>query len=353
MLRAKLRARAAELLSEHGVSGLSLRTLASEVGTSTTAVYALFGGKPGLIKTLVDDAFRRLRRTLDDVPADPDPAARLVALGEAYRTDALCDPHLYDAMFGGEHLDAESRELQEEAFEPLVSAVEAAVGAKVLRHDADPGTVALGLWSALHGLVSIQLHAHTPREVEDPATAARAVLRAAVDGWRPLPHPRVPHPRRASRTPRPASRTRQPAARHRDPASPTPQRASPTTTRESDTTARESDTTARKSDTTPRRARPASESGRATASPPPSTRESDLAAHESDRTAHESHMDGRPAESYRPPASPHPDTRVRLTTHESEPTVRDPSRQHASPPLPTRETGWRVSRTRRGTGRIR
>jgi AcrR family transcriptional regulator len=184
VLRTKLRERAAELLSEHGVTGLSLRTLAADVGTSTTAVYALFGGKPGLVKSLVDDAFRRLRRTLDDVPEGPDPAERLVALGEAYRADALHDPHLYDAMFDGERLDAESRELQEEAFEPLVAAVEAAVEARVLRHDAVPGTVALGLWSALHGLVSIQLHAHTPREVDDPATAARTVLRAAVDGWR-------------------------------------------------------------------------------------------------------------------------------------------------------------------------
>ena len=59
VLRDRLRARAAELLSAHGVTGLSLRTLAADVGTSTTAVYALFGGKPGLVKSLVDDAFRR------------------------------------------------------------------------------------------------------------------------------------------------------------------------------------------------------------------------------------------------------------------------------------------------------
>jgi AcrR family transcriptional regulator len=184
VLRAKLRERAAELLGEHGVAGLSLRTLAADVGTSTTAVYALFGGKPGLIKTLVDDAFRHLRRILDDVPESGDPAERLVALGEAYRANALQDPHLYDAMFDGATLDAESRRLQEEAFAPIVAAVEAAVEAKVLRPDAEPATIALALWSALHGLVSIQLHAHTPPEVEDPATAAPEVLRATVDGWR-------------------------------------------------------------------------------------------------------------------------------------------------------------------------
>ncbi|MCF7553240.1 TetR/AcrR family transcriptional regulator [Pseudonocardia sp. WMMC193] len=184
VLRAKLRTRAGELLSEHGVAGLSLRTLAADVGTSTTAVYALFGGKPGLVKTVVDDAFRRLRHTLADVPESADPVERLVAIAEAYRADALHDPHLYDAMFDRDRLDEESRALQEEALEPLVSAVAAARDAKALRDDADAGTVALGLWSALHGLVSIQLHAHTPTDIDDPADGSPEVLRAVVDGWR-------------------------------------------------------------------------------------------------------------------------------------------------------------------------
>jgi AcrR family transcriptional regulator len=185
VLRAELRARAAELLSESGVTGLSLRTLAADVGTSTTAVYALFGGKPGLVKTLVDDAFRRLRQTLTAVPPAADPAEQLLALGEAYRADALHDPHLYDAMFDRDQLDAESRALQDAALRPLVEAVERAVDAKVLRHDAHPPTVALGLWSALHGLVSIQLHAYTPAAVDDPREGFTTVLRAVVDGWRP------------------------------------------------------------------------------------------------------------------------------------------------------------------------
>ncbi|GAA1876827.1 TetR/AcrR family transcriptional regulator [Pseudonocardia ailaonensis] len=183
-LRERLRERAGELLTAHGVEGLSLRTLASDVGTSTTAVYALFGGKPGLVKSLVDDAFRQLGRTLAGVPAQRDPAEQLVALGEAYRSGALADPHLYDAMFDGSALDAGSRALQEEAFAPLVAAVERARDERVLRADAEPATVVLGLWAVLHGLVSIQLHAHTPRGADDPTDGFAPCLRAAVDGWR-------------------------------------------------------------------------------------------------------------------------------------------------------------------------
>ena len=46
-LRARLLECAGATLSTRGLAALSLRTLAADVGTSTTAVYALFGGKPG------------------------------------------------------------------------------------------------------------------------------------------------------------------------------------------------------------------------------------------------------------------------------------------------------------------
>ena len=52
VLRGRLLERARTLLSSQGPAALSLRTLAADVGTSTTAVYALFGGKPGLLEAL-------------------------------------------------------------------------------------------------------------------------------------------------------------------------------------------------------------------------------------------------------------------------------------------------------------
>jgi AcrR family transcriptional regulator len=183
-LRARLRDRAGQLLSSDGVAGLSLRKLASDVGTSTTAVYSLFGGKPGLVKTLVDEAFRRLGARLAAVPDSGDPATGLVALGLAYRDAALDDPHLYDAMFGSAELDDESRGLRDAAFEPLVKAVERAMRADVLRGDANAATVALGLWAALHGLVSLQLRDAVPAGGGDPGEGFAAMVRAAVDGWR-------------------------------------------------------------------------------------------------------------------------------------------------------------------------
>ena len=59
-LRLRLLECAGATLSTRGLAALSLRTLAADVGTSTTAVYALFGGKPGLLAALHAEAFARL-----------------------------------------------------------------------------------------------------------------------------------------------------------------------------------------------------------------------------------------------------------------------------------------------------
>ena len=59
-LRGRLLERARAVLSADGPAALSLRTLARDCETSTTAVYSLFGGKPGLLTALFDDAFRSL-----------------------------------------------------------------------------------------------------------------------------------------------------------------------------------------------------------------------------------------------------------------------------------------------------
>jgi AcrR family transcriptional regulator len=183
-LRSRLLVRAAELLVRNGVSGVSLRALAADVGTSTTAVYALFGGKPGLLETLLADAFRRLGSALAAVPASSDPVADLLAVCRAYRDAALDAPHVYHAMFDPAAAPADP-EATGTAFAPLRAAAERAIDAKGLRYDADPATVTLSLWATLHGLVMLRLRGAVPPGVHDPAAGFDATLNTVVDGWRP------------------------------------------------------------------------------------------------------------------------------------------------------------------------
>ena len=187
-LRLRLLECAGEVLSTGGLAALSLRTLAAAVGTSTTAVYALFGGKPGLLEALHTEAFSRLGEHLHAVPLGADPVADLVALGRAYRDAALSDPHLYEVMFGGT-LSAGEQWWAAAApiFRPVVDLVERAVATGALRPGTEPATVSLALWATVHGLVSLRLRGLHPTDVPAPDEVFDQALRAAVAGWLPTP----------------------------------------------------------------------------------------------------------------------------------------------------------------------
>ena len=187
-LRLRLLECAGETLSRGGLSALSLRTLAAAVGTSTTAVYALFGGKPGLLEALHAEAFARLGARLSAVPVGADAVDDLIALGHAYRDAALADPHFYDAMFGGTLRPGETWWAAAEAtFRPVVAVVERAVATGALRTGTDPVTVSFTLWATVHGLVSLHLRGLHPADAPPPDEVFDLALRAAVTGWRPIP----------------------------------------------------------------------------------------------------------------------------------------------------------------------
>src|SRR5690625_2171098 len=98
-LRRSLLDACSEVISRHGPDGVSLRDLARRVGTSTAAVYALFGGREELLAAVTAEGFARFAEHLARVRPTTDPAGDLLALGLAYRDSALDDPHFYRVMF--------------------------------------------------------------------------------------------------------------------------------------------------------------------------------------------------------------------------------------------------------------
>jgi AcrR family transcriptional regulator len=193
-LRVRLLRRAGEIVSTAGLDALSLRALARDCATSTTAVYALFGGKDGLVTALFDEAFERLRGRLAAIRPGADALDDLVRTGVAYRDSALADPHLFALMFGGSTVlsaAAQARTVAGTALGPLREAVDRAVEQKVLRADTDPATASVTLWTTVHGWAVLQL-----RGVLPPGTADRfeSALRSVLDGWRAAPAGRVPQP---------------------------------------------------------------------------------------------------------------------------------------------------------------
>jgi AcrR family transcriptional regulator len=98
--RARLMEVALRMLEESGPEALQARRLTAEVGTSTQAVYTLFGGMPGLFETLVVDGFAALTRQVEGVPLTDDPVADFFTQGWAYSDWAMTHPQQYRLMFG-------------------------------------------------------------------------------------------------------------------------------------------------------------------------------------------------------------------------------------------------------------
>jgi AcrR family transcriptional regulator len=171
----------------NGVRALGLRRLAAAAGTSTTAVYSLFGNKAGLLDGLYHEAARRFGARLATVESTADPAGDVVRLGIAYRDYALTDPHLYSIMFEHrvEELDLADQPSEEAAhtIRPLVDAVRRGQDAGQFTADASPERIALSCWAIAHGLVSLELTGNVPPGL-DIADSYEDALRAIITGWR-------------------------------------------------------------------------------------------------------------------------------------------------------------------------
>lgn len=185
-LRVRLLDRAGELLSSEGPSALSLRRLAADVNTSTTAVYSLFGGKPALLDALYDEGFRRFGERLATVPETDDPVEDLINIALTYRESALQDRQFYVVMFSKVVPDftptTETYIAASGTFVPVVKTVQRAIDAGAFVDEA-PEVIGLALWSISHGLVSLEIYGILPPGLEIAPVFERAV-RASADGWR-------------------------------------------------------------------------------------------------------------------------------------------------------------------------
>ena len=99
--RAALRAAAERLVSEGGPAAFSVRAVADAAGTTTRAVYSLFGSKEGLlIDALAQGAFDFLADGTDELVESDDPVADLVAVGvHVFRALVVEHPALYRVAF--------------------------------------------------------------------------------------------------------------------------------------------------------------------------------------------------------------------------------------------------------------
>ncbi len=120
-----------------GLQGLSVRRLADDVGTTTRAVYTLFGSKDGLLVALGTRAFTMLGAAIAELPATADPAADLVEAGVVvFRRFAIGHPSLFrigvQQTLGPPELACDFAQAAAQAFAGLETRVTRVKGAGLL-----------------------------------------------------------------------------------------------------------------------------------------------------------------------------------------------------------------------------
>lgn len=148
VLRRGILDEATERMRTAGPEGLSLRSLAASQGTSTTAVYTMFGGKNGLLSAVAAEADADLAAAQRGVLGGRGPLDDLRALARAYRHWALANPGLYDLVI-------HERRTPHDA---LLEVVDALVDEGIFRHS-PVVEVASSVWASLHGVIALEIAA--------------------------------------------------------------------------------------------------------------------------------------------------------------------------------------------------
>jgi AcrR family transcriptional regulator len=151
-----------EILAKDGVSGLSLRKVASKAGVSHTAPYSHFADKQALIAAISTEGFRQLYERVEAVAEEykTRPSRQLVEVAWSYVQFAMDDRDRFKVMFSGVlEKEKEYPEFVAESqknFQLVKMIVEANQAAGVLR-SGPSDLMALSAWGIIHGFIMLLL----------------------------------------------------------------------------------------------------------------------------------------------------------------------------------------------------
>jgi AcrR family transcriptional regulator len=169
-------------IARDGAGAISLRALAHDAGTTTRAVYSLFGSKDALLGALGIRAFDLLGDEIRALPATERPADDLVEAALVFRRFAVEHPALFAIAFhrADPAVSPRFRPAASEALAVLHKRFEPLADAGLLGGRSVP-EAALQFHSLCEGLASVELRG-IPL-APDPDTFWRSAVQALIAGF--------------------------------------------------------------------------------------------------------------------------------------------------------------------------
>ncbi|HEY8003198.1 MAG TPA: TetR/AcrR family transcriptional regulator [Phenylobacterium sp.] len=163
--RERLCEAAERLFAERGPDAVTMRQLAAELGVSPMTPYRYFEDKEDILAAVRANGFNRFAEALETARSGTVGArARGAAVGEAYVTFALENPHAYKLMFdfNQPHVEKypELVAAGRRAQKTMTGYVEDALAEGLMEGDAEQ--IGLMFWAAIHGAVILELAGMLP-----------------------------------------------------------------------------------------------------------------------------------------------------------------------------------------------
>lgn len=170
-----------EILAREGVSGLSLRKVAKQVGVSHAAPYSHFADKQALIAAISTEGFKQLFKQIESVFAayKDEPENLLIETAWTYLQFAQNEPDRFKLMFSSvlekEKAYPDFVEISQNNFRQLVEIVEVCQQAEIVKKGASD-LIALSLWGTVHGFVSLLLEDQISHTVLEKASLKEILI---------------------------------------------------------------------------------------------------------------------------------------------------------------------------------
>lgn len=152
--------KASEIISNQGVTGLSMRGLAKALDCSTMVLYSNFENKEDLLAAVFLEGSNRLSDRFKEVIQGDNPLEDLRLIGITCRQNAMENPHYYEMMNGvtaglfkpGEAAEQKVRECRE-----MQASLIRACQNEGIFQTVDPETILDTLWTVTHGFINLEL----------------------------------------------------------------------------------------------------------------------------------------------------------------------------------------------------
>lgn len=190
--------KAKTLFTTQGYKATSIRKLASAIGISPTTIYLYYKDKAEIMHDLHREGFKLLNEQFSTLHHVGEPFERLKALGRCYINFSIEHPGLYEVMFlmkepltplkaADETATSCEWEEGETAFNALISGVTDCINSGHFK-GYDAQTLALLLWSNLHGLCALSITGHlgllaNKNKANDEKTPLPSLLKNSFESY--------------------------------------------------------------------------------------------------------------------------------------------------------------------------